>query len=148
METEQVEIPPVDETLMESIEMHEDEGMESKELDHDSLVDEDEVQYPSEVIFPFSDNDVTTIFHTSQPTILVFAKFTQLYHVSLREEKEQGRVKNKSARENMKGEIKDSGTKRVIEVLRGKKRKKVRNGKRVKEKWCICDDLQVTMAWI
>ena len=93
METEQVEIPPVDETLMESMEMHEDEGMESKELDHDSLVDEDEVQYPSEVIFPFSDNDVTTIFHTSQPTILVFSKFTHLYHVSMR-------AKNKRVREN------------------------------------------------
>ena len=45
---EHVEIPPADEALMESMENHEDGGTKSE--DHD-------VQRPSEVIFPFSDND-------------------------------------------------------------------------------------------
>ena len=58
------------------------------------------------------------------------------------------RAKNKSARENMKREITQQGKKRVFEMLRGKKRKKVRNGKRVKEKWRVCNVLQVTMARI
>ena len=48
LKTEHVEIPPADEALMESMENHEDEGTKAK--DHD-------VQRPSEVIFPFSDND-------------------------------------------------------------------------------------------
>ena len=41
----------------------------------------------------------------------------------MREEKELVRVKNKSARENMKREIEQSGRKKVIQVLRGKKEK-------------------------
>ena len=53
------------------------------------------------------------------------------------------RAKNKSARD-MKKEITQQGKKRVFEMLRGKKRKKVRNEKRVKEKWRVCDLLQVT----
>ena len=93
LEPEHVEVPKVDETLTENMESQEDEGTESKKLDHDSLVDDDEVQHPGEVIFPFSNNDVTSIFHTSQPTILVFSKFTHLYHVSMR-------AKNKRVREN------------------------------------------------
>ena len=66
-------------------------------------------------------NAITSIFHTSQLSILVFSKLTQLYHVSLREEKVQKRAKNKSAR-FIKGEINQSGTKRAIEVY-GEKEK-------------------------
>ena len=132
LKTEDVEIPPVDETLMESMENNEDEGTKSE--DHD-------VQRPSEVVFPFSDNDVTSNFHNSQPTILVFSKFTKLYHVSVR-------AKNKSERENMDRVITQWGKRRVFELMREKKRKKVRKGKRVREKWFVFEVLQVTMARI
>ena len=93
LETEHVEIHKIEESLVENIESQEDKGRRSKKHD---------VQRPSEVVFPLSDNDVTSIFHASQPTILVFSKFTQLYHVSMREEKVQVRVKYKSVREKMK----------------------------------------------
>ena len=66
----------------------------------------------------------------------------------MREEKEKVRVKNKSARGSMVRESKQKGRKRVIELLKEKKRKKVRNGKRVREKWFVLDVLQVTMARI
>ena len=112
LETEHVEIPPTDEALMEDMEIEEDDPRESKELDEDFLV-EDDIHHSSEVVFPFPCNDVIPIVHTSQPTILVFSKFIQLYHVSMR-------AKNKSARKNKTREIKQSGKSRVIEVLRKK----------------------------
>ena len=52
-----VEIAKVDETLMEHMENHEDEGAESKELGHDSFAEEEEeeevCQHQSEVVFLF-----------------------------------------------------------------------------------------------
>ena len=132
LKTDHVEIPPADEALMESMENHEDEGTKSE--DHD-------VQRPSEVVLPFSDNDVTSKFHNSQPIILVFSKFTKLYHVTMRE-------KNKGERENKNRVITQWGKKRVFELMREKKRKKVRKGKRVREKWFVLNVLQVTMARI
>ena len=49
------------------------------------------------------------------------------------------RAKNKSERENMKMEITQWGKKRVFEMMNEKKRKKVRKGKRVREKWFVLD---------
>ena len=145
LETEHVEIPPAGEALMESMENHEDEAIESKELERDSFTEEEEeeevCQYQSKVVFLFSCKDVIPIVYTSPTLVLVSLKFQQVYHVSMR-------AKNKSAREKMKREITQREKKRVLEMLRGKKRKKVRNGKRVKEKWRVCDVLQVIMARI
>ena len=115
LETKHVEIKSLEESLMEDMEIEEDDSIESNELDQDFLV-EDDVHHSSEVVFPFPCNDVISIVHTSQPTILVFSKFIQLYHVSMR-------AKNKSARKNKTREIKQSGKSRVIEVLRKKKEK-------------------------
>ena len=129
LETKHAEISMVEESLTEIIENHEDEGMELKVLDHELLFDDDDVHRPSEVVFPFPFNVVIPILHTSPTLVFVPLKFQNLYHVSLREEKEQMRVKNKSAKKNMKGEIKQSGTKRVTEVVRGKKRKKFKKRK-------------------
>ena len=44
-----------------------------------------------------------------------------------------------SERENMKTEITQWGKKRVFEMMKEKKRKKVRKGKRVREKWFVLD---------
>ena len=139
LETEHKEIHKVEESLVENIESHEDEAMESKKLDHDSLVDDDEDRHQNEVVFLCK--YVIPIVHTGPPFVLVNLKFQNLYHVSMR-------AKNKSARENMKREITQWGKKRVFELMREKKRKKVRKGKRVREKWLVLDVLQVTMARI
>ena len=54
VETVHVENPKVEVSLTETMEYHEDEGMESKELDRDSLIEEDEVQHQSQLVFIFS----------------------------------------------------------------------------------------------
>ena len=51
----------------------------------------------------------------------------------MREEKEKVRVKNKSARGSMVRELKQRGKKGVFELMREKKRKKIRKGKRVRQ---------------
>ena len=135
-ETEHIEITPADKALMESMENHEDEPIESKELEHNSFTEEDEeekvCQHESEVVFLFLCKYVIPIVHIGPPFVLVNLKFQNLYHVSMR-------AKNKSARENMKREITQWGNKRVFELMREKKRKKIRKGKRVREKWFVLD---------
>ena len=148
METEHVDVHKVEDSLVENLESHEDEGAKSKKLDHDSLVDDDEGRHQNEVVFPFLCKDVIPNVHTSPTLVLVPLKFTKLSPEKMREEKEKVRVKNKSARGSMVRESKQKGRKRVIELLKEKKRKKVRNGKRVREKWFVLDVLQVTMARI
>ena len=138
----------VEDSSVENLESHEDEGAKSKKLDHDSLVDDDEGRHQNEVVFPFLCKDVIPNVHTSPTLVLVPLKFTKLSLENMREEKEKVRVKNKSARGSMVRESKQKGRKRVIELLKEKKRKKVRNGKRVREKWFVLDVLQVTMARI
>ena len=135
---EHVEIAKVDETLPED---HEDKEMVSMEFDHDFLVEEDKVKSQSEIVLLFPCKYVIPNVHTSPTLVLVFSKFIKFYHVSMR-------AKKKSERENVNRKIIQWGKKRVIELLREKKRKKVRNGKRVKEKWFVLDVLQVTMARI
>ena len=118
LELEQVEIPMVDENLMASMEIHEDEGMKSNEFDHDFLV-EDEAQRQHEVVFLLPCKYVIPIIQSSQSLVLVPLKFTKLYHVSMREENKLLRVE----KEIVCDEI------REIELMRRKKRKKVRNRK-------------------
>ena len=118
LEPEQVEIPMVDEKLTASMEIHEDEGMESKEFDHDFLV-EVKAPHQREAVFLFPCKYLIPIVQSSQSLVLVPLKFTKLYHVSMREENKLLRVE----KEIVCDEI------REIELMRRKKRKKVRNRK-------------------
>ena len=79
-----------------------------------------------------------SLFNDVTSNLLVISKFIQLYNVCLREENPLLRVEKESAFDELKG----------IEVIRRKKKKKVRNGKRVKEKLFVLDIFQVTMARI
>ena len=87
--------------------------------------------------------------HTSPTPILVSLMFVKVSHVSVSEDDKHMRVKNKRVKRVMKRERKMSGKNMVISILRRKKRKKIRNRKRVrKKKWFVLDVLQVTMARI
>ena len=141
LKTEQAEILKVEESLSKSMENHEEKKLELIKHDYESLIEDGEVQSHHEVVCPLPSTDVIPIVHTGPPFVLVNLKFQNLYHVSMR-------AKNKSARENMKKEITQQGKKRVFELMREKKRKKERKGKRVREKWFVFDVLQVTMARI
>ena len=138
LKTEHVEIKGLEDSLMENLESQEDEGAKTEKLGHDSLVEENEVPHQSEVVFIFPCNDVIPIVHTSQPNVLVFSKFIQLYHVCSRKENPLLRVEKESACDEI----------REIETMREKKKKKKRNGKRVKEKLFVLDYFPGTMARI
>ena len=138
LKTEHVEIKRLEDSLVKNLKSQEDEGSKTEKLGHDSLVEENEVPHQSEVVFLFPYNDVIPVVHTSQPTVPVFSKFIQLYHVCSREENPLLRVEKESAFDELKG----------IKVMRRKKKKKKRNRKRVKEKLFVLDIFQVTMARI
>ena len=148
LKTEHVEIPPANEFLSESMENHEEEELELIKHDHESLIEDDEVQSDHEVVCPSPSANVIPNVHTSPTLVLVPLKFTKLSLENMREEKEKVRVKNKSARGSMVRELKQMGKKGVFELMREKKRKKIRKGKRVREKWFVLDNFQVTMARI
>ena len=148
LKTEHVEIPPANEFLSESMENHEEEELELIKHDHESLIEDDEVQSDHEVVCPSPSANVIPNVHTSPTLVLVPLKFTKLSLENMREEKEKVRVKNKSARGSMVRELKQKGKKGVFELMREKKRKKIRKGKRVREKWFVLDNFQVTMARI
>ena len=84
LKPEHMEIQKVDTNLTKSMKNHEVEGIESKEFDHDFLLEEDEVQYKNEVVFLFPCKDRIPIVNTSPTLVLVYLKFQQLYHVSMR----------------------------------------------------------------
>ena len=113
------------------MEIPEEEGTKSKDFDEEILIEEDDVSSQIEVVSFSLFNDVTS-------NLLVISKFIQLYAVCLREENLQLRVKKDRAFDELRG----------IEMMRKKKKKKVRNGKRVREKWFVLDIFQVTVARI
>ena len=144
LEPEQVETPTVDETLTEHaagskveesmseiMEIREEEGVKSKDFDEEILIGEDDVSSQIEVV-SFS------LFNYVTSNLFVISKFIQSYGVCLREENKLLKAKKES----------EGGKKRKIELMRSKKRKKKRNGKRVREKWAFLEVLQVTMARI
>ena len=121
LKPENVEIKKLEEPLTEDMKIEEDDARESKDFNQDFLVEDGEDQQQSEVVYLLSCKNVIFIVHTSPTVILVSLMFQPLYTVSMRGE---------------------------TELLRSKKRKKKRNGKRVKEKLFVLDIFQVTMARI
>ena len=131
LETAHVEIQKLEASLTEIMEIPEEEGTKSKDFDEEIFIEEDDVSSQIEVVSFSLFNDVTS-------NLLVISKFIQLYNVCLREENPLLRVEKESAFDELRG----------IEVMRRKKKKKVRNGKRVKEKLFVLDIFQVTVARI
>ena len=121
VEMEHAGIQKLEESLSENMEIEEDDAGESKDFNQDFLVEDDEDQQQSEVVYLLSCKNVIFIVHTSPTVILVSLMFQPLYTVSMRGE---------------------------TELMRRKKKKKKRNGKRVKEKLFVLDIFQVTMARI
>ena len=137
LKTEHVEIPPADEFLSESLENHEEEDLELIKHDHESLIEDNEVQSHHVVVCPLPSTDVISIVHTRPTPILLSHMFVKVSHVSVSKDDKHMRVKNKRVKRVMKRERKMSGKKMVISILRRKKRKKIRNGKRVRKKKCL-----------
>ena len=79
-----------------------------------------------------------SLFNDVTSNLLVISKFIQLYDVCLREENPLLRVEKESAFDELRG----------IEVMRRKKKKKVRNGKRVRKKWFVLDIFFFTLPWL
>ena len=106
LKTEHVEIPPAGEFLSESMQNHEEEELELIKHDHESLIEEDEVQSDHKVVCPLPSTDVISIVHTSPTPILVSLIFVKLSHVSVSEDDKHMRVKNKRVKRVMKREKK------------------------------------------
>ena len=126
-----MEIQKFKESLLEITETHEEEKTKSKDFDKEILIEEADVSSQIEVV-SFS------LFNYVTSNLFVISKFIQVYGVCLREENKLLKAKKES----------EGAKKRKIELMRSKKRKKKRNGKRVREKWVVLDVLQVTMARI
>ena len=92
--------------MSESMENHKEEELELMKHDHDSLIEDDEVQSHHEVVCPLPSTDVISIVHTSPTPILVSLMFEKVSHVSVSEEDKHMRVKNKRVKRVMKREKK------------------------------------------
>ena len=108
LKTEHGEIQKVEESLSESMENHEEEELELMKHDHDSLIEDDEVQSHHEVVCPLPSTDVISIVQPSPTPILVSLMFVKVSHVSVSEDDKHMRVKNKRVKRVMKRERKTS----------------------------------------